>query len=101
MLGDAPNEKLGQIPDEKLNEGDDFSQCRLHPRKGYRIVHFPAEEAACAARRQVLDYCAMAGGRGEAEGYLTVWGNESVVGGIRRFEEELDDWERASACGEH
>jgi hypothetical protein len=43
----------------------------------------------------------MAGGRGEAEGYLSVWGNEGIVGGIRRFEEEFDDWERASACGKH
>jgi hypothetical protein len=43
----------------------------------------------------------MASGRGEAEGYLTVRGNESVVGGIRRFEEEFDDREGASACGEH
>jgi len=101
MLGNAPNEKLGQVPDEKLDEGADFSQCSLHPRKGCRIVRFPAEEAACAARGQVLDYGAMATGRGEAEGYLTVWGNESVVGRIWRFEEELDDRERASACSEH
>ena len=43
----------------------------------------------------------MASRRSEAEGYLTVWGNKSVVGGIRRFEEELDDRERPSACGEH
>ena len=101
MLGDAPNEKLWDLPDEKPDKGADFSQCNLHPRNGQCIVRFPAEEAACAARGQVLDYCAMAGSRGEAEGYLTVWGNESVVGGIRRFEEESDDREGASACGEH
>jgi hypothetical protein len=37
------------------------------------------------------------GSRGEAESYLTVWGNKSVVGGIRSFEEELDDRERSNA----
>ena len=101
MLGNAPNEKLWQIPDEKLDEGADFSHRTLHPRKGYRIVRFPAKQAACAARGQIFNYCAMASSSGEAEGYLTVWGNESVVGRIWRFEEELDDRERASACSEH
>ena len=101
MLGDAPNEKLWQIPDEIFDKGADFLQCNLETRNGQRILRFPTEEAACAARGQVLDYCAMAGSRGKAEGYLTVWRNESVVGGIRRFEEEFDDREGASACGEH
>jgi hypothetical protein len=69
MLGDAPNEKLWQMPDEKLDEGGFFA---TEPSSAQWLAHF----AFCSGgsrlrgeklRMQVLDYCAMVSGRGEAD----------------------------------
>ena len=64
-------------------------------------MSFKAKIAPSAARREEVYYCTVVVLSSEAQSYLAVWSNKSVVGGIRGLKEELYDGERAYACSEH
>ena len=64
-------------------------------------MRFKAKIAPSAARREEVYYCTVVVLSSEAQSYLAVWSNKSVVGGIRGLKEELYDGERAYACSEH
>ena len=89
------------MPDEKFDEFPNLVEGSLDPFNAAGIVRFEAKIAPSAARREVLYYCTMAVLCSEAQSYLAVWSNKSVVGGTRGLKEELYDGERAYARSKH
>ena len=59
------------------------------------MMRFKAKIAPSTARREVVYYCTVVGLNSESQSYLAIWSNKSVVGRIRRLEEEFYHGERA------
>ncbi len=51
MFRDAPEKELFNVPNEELDEDADFFEGVLGATDGFRVVGFPAEEAAASTGR--------------------------------------------------
>jgi len=83
------------MPYEEFNECPNLAEGIRYPLNAAGVMRFKAKIAPSAARREVLHYCTVVVLSSEAQSYLAIWSNKSVVGGIRSFKEEFYDGERA------
>jgi hypothetical protein len=98
VFGDGPEEYLGHLPKQHLEEGVDALHGRPGPPHGLGVLRAEAAPLPAAARGEILDNVAVAVGGGQAQCESPVGGHQCVVRPALLHEDTHDRQPAAGGC---